>query len=158
MSIEEVSSRTGLSYAEAALAKRREYDEPFVIEGGIGRTGATVEKTLEQLRQEASSRGLRCLTGGRFHHLLGPHDKGRACRELITCYRHRWPELVTIALGDSQNDLAMLAEVDYPVLIPRVDGSYDSGMQLPKLLKASGVGPIGWNTTVLNLLDRLTGS
>jgi mannosyl-3-phosphoglycerate phosphatase len=148
MTVEEVTRRTGLAAAEAALAMQREYDEPFVIEGSA--------RTLEEIRRLAESRGLRCTSGGRFHHLLGQSDKGRACRYLTECYRRHYAgeaeTLITIGLGDSLNDLPLLASVDRPILVQKPDGSYDPGVTLPHLIRAPGVGPGGWNAALLRLL------
>ena len=62
---------------------------------------------------------------------------------------------VTIGIGDSLNDRPMLAEVDYPILVRKPDGSYDPDVQLPHLIRADGVGPVGWNRSLTTLLSRL---
>jgi len=149
MSVEEVVARTGLPRDEAAQAKQREYDEAFVFEGGPDRWDA--------LCRQAETRGLRCTRGGRFHHLMGPHDKGQACRLLLDCYRRQrggGQAIKAIALGDSLNDLPMLEAADLPVLVQRPDGSYDPDVRLPRLRYAPGVGPLGWNQAVLSLLGE----
>lgn len=149
MPVEEIVERTGLTHAEAILAKQREYDEPFVIEGPSA--------WIDEVQRQAEARGLTCTKGGRFHHLLGPSDKGQACRYLIDCFRRQYARnglrLLTVGLGDSLNDSPMLTVVDRPILVQKLDGSYDSGVQLPNLLRAHGIGPAGWNWAVLSLLD-----
>jgi mannosyl-3-phosphoglycerate phosphatase len=147
MTVEDIVQFSGLSADEARLAKTREYDEPFTVSGGA--------VTLADLRNEAARHGLTCTKGGRFYHLLGPTDKGKACRHLIESYRRRaQPERAgTVGLGDSLNDLPMLAEVDIPILVQRADGSYDPDVDLPALKRAGGIGPVGWNTALLELLD-----
>lgn len=147
MSVEEVASLTGLTLHEAALAKQREYDEPFLL----------VNDTLfELVCREAATRGVTCTKGGRFYHLLGVSDKGTACRFLIDCYRRQLAptsvRVCTIGIGDSANDLPLLSAVDQPILVQRPDGSYDSTVQLPHLIYAPGIGPTGWNTAILNVL------
>ena len=150
MTIEEVAERTGLTPPEAMLAKQREYDEPFVLPN---------EAFLESVRREAAARALTCTKGGRFYHLLGPNDKGTACRLLIQSCRNQHAasrgRLYTIGIGDSANDLPMLAAVDQPILVQKPDGSYDPAVQLPHLLYAPGIGPAGWNTAVLHMLESL---
>ncbi len=147
MSVEEIAERTGLSQPDALLAKQREYDEPFVIEGP-----ATV---VEEVRRQINARGLRCTRGGRFYHLLGECDKGLACRLLTNCYRRQWNgQFMTVGIGDSLNDLPMLAEVDCPILVQKPDGSYDPDVKLANLIRASGIGPVGWNQAVLDFLSR----
>ena len=149
MSAEEVSQRTGLSRAEAVLAKQREYDEPFVIEGS---------SAAEEIHHVADARGLTCTRGGRFYHLLGHTDKGRACRYIIDCFRRQSGHAAmprTIGLGDSLNDLPMLEAVDQPILVQRPDGSYEPEVKLPNLIRVPGIGPAGWNEAILSLLfDR----
>jgi mannosyl-3-phosphoglycerate phosphatase len=148
MSMEEVAHYTGLSPADAALAKQREFDEPFLIDhDGI---------TCEDLRPYVESRGLRCTKGGRFFHLMGTSDKGRASRLVLEWYRRhaesQGREVVSIGLGDSLNDLPMLKAVDRPILVQKPDGTYDPDIHLPHLNYAEGSGPIGWNKAVLAIL------
>ena len=151
MSAQEIAERTGLDQQDALLAKQREYDEPFVVEGR--------SEVVDEIRRQSEARGLRFTSGGRFFHLTGNTDKGRACQQLIGCYVRQQGEtpeaLVTIGIGDSLNDLPMLAAVDYPVAVQKPDGSYESGFELPDLIRAAGVGPSGWNRSLLDLLARL---
>ncbi len=151
LSLEEVSQLTGLSPADTLLATRREYDEPFVVEGnGVA---------WNRLLAAAEARRLRCTRGGRFYHLTGGNDKGIASRWLIAWYTRRAQQegdtLITIGIGDSLNDLPMLAAVDYPILVRKPDGSYDPDVQLPHLTRAEGVGPVGWNRSLMDLLPTL---
>lgn len=148
MPVEEVAELTGLGHREAELAKLREYDEPFVLKD---------DTVFEAVCREATARGLTCTKGGRFYHLLGRCNKGTACLFLIECYRRQLESasvrLCTIGIGDSANDLPVLAAVDQPILVQRPDGSYDSTIQLPHLVYAPGIGPTGWNTAILKVLD-----
>jgi mannosyl-3-phosphoglycerate phosphatase len=150
-SIKEVARLTGLSLGEARLATEREYDEPFVVDGG--------EVSWDRLVKAAEARKLQCTRGGRFYHLMGSNDKGIASRRLIEWYRRLGQEerrnLLTIGIGDSLNDLPMLAAVDYPILVQKPDGSYDPDVQLPHLIRAVGVGPVGWNRSLMDLLPNL---
>jgi mannosyl-3-phosphoglycerate phosphatase len=63
--------------------------------------------------------------------------------------------VTTIGIGDSLNDLPLLNEVDIPVLIPKEDGSYVSGINLDRLLRAKKVGPKGWGETVTEILEDI---
>jgi mannosyl-3-phosphoglycerate phosphatase len=149
MTVEEVMKHTGLSEADANLAKQREFDEPFLSIGG--------NVTLHQLRSLAEQQGLQCTRGGRFYHLMGSNNKGTASLRLIAAYRRVAREqgrsFMTIGIGDSLNDLPMLQVVDCPVLVQRPDGSYDSEIALPNLVRARGIGPVGWNQAVLDLIE-----
>ncbi|MGH7256077.1 MAG: HAD-IIB family hydrolase [Nitrospirales bacterium] len=152
MSPEDIADRTGLSPGDAALAKQREYNEPFLVEGP-GQPDPNLIRTLQQL---AHARGLQCTRGGRFFHLLGRSDKGASARRLIQLYRISLEgtglRLRTAALGDSLNDRPMLAAVDQPIVVQRPDGSYDPDLNLSQVIYAPGIGPIGWNRAVLDLV------
>ena len=149
MTLDEIARYTGLSPADAGLAKQREFDEPFLVTGK--------EVTLQQLQAKAESKGLTCTKGGRFFHLMGSNDKGQATVRLIELYcrlaQSRGHEMLTIGIGDSLNDLPMLQVVDRPVLVQKPDGSYDADIVLPDLIRAPGIGPAGWNAAVLDLFS-----
>ncbi len=141
MSEEEVSEVTGLSLDEAGLARQRDFGEPFLFEDVID------DGFLQAIERE----GLHW-TRGRLFFLMGDHDKGRAIRFLKQGYENIFGKINTIGLGDAFNDLPLLREVDHPVLVQKEDGSYDHTIELPRLIRAKGIGPQGWNRAVLELL------
>jgi mannosyl-3-phosphoglycerate phosphatase len=141
MTVNEIAALTGLSREEAALAREREFDEPFVF----------AQKPDERFLRAIEERGLRW-TRGRLYHIMGESDKGKAVRTLKTWYEREYGRMVTIGLGDGLNDLPMLRETDHPVLVRKEDGSYEEEISLPNLIKAEGVGPQGWGRAVMELL------
>lgn len=146
MAAQEVANLCEIPADEGVLAKEREYDEPFVLE----------DKTkLEKIREIAEEDHLQIIQGGRFFHLIGDNDKGKAVSYITDISRRAYDGIKTIGLGDSQNDLPMLQVVDYPVLVKKPDGSHDQTISLDNLIHASGIGPAGWNDAVLKLLDEL---
>ncbi len=153
LSVEEVMHLTGLSRADAALAQQREYDEPYMVEG----PPALVEEICRQI----VTRGLRWTKGGRLFHLTGDNDKGQAATLLLRCYQrqmrlHERPgRIETIGIGDSVNDAPLLAMVDHPILVQKLDGSYDPDVQVPGMIKAGGAGPAGWNQAILKILQQV---
>jgi mannosyl-3-phosphoglycerate phosphatase len=144
MSLDEVSALTGLTRDQAALALQREYDEPFLIEGGDG----------ERLFRALTGQGLTVTRGDRFFHLIGGHEKGRAVRILLDLYERGDVATVSIGLGNSANDLPFLREVDRPILIRRPDGSWDSEVtaSIPGVERTEGVGPHGWREAMEKIL------
>ena len=149
MSTLEVSQRTGLSVAEAALARQREYDEPFVPERELD----AAEES--RLAASAEALGLRVTRGGRFHHLIGPSSKGEAARRLIAAYTvPDGPPVLSIGLGDGANDLELLQVVDRPVVIARPDGTHASALReaLPAAMFTTGIGPDGFGEAIIGLL------
>jgi mannosyl-3-phosphoglycerate phosphatase len=147
MPVSEVAQRTGLTAADARLACDREFDEPFVIED---------EAHLPAIVAAATERQLEVTRGGRFHHLTGGSDKGRALLALLPLLARDGRRPWTIGLGDSENDLAFLRVVDEPVLVPRPDHQVDRGLMraLPQAERAPAPGPAGWNVAVLGILRR----
>ena len=148
MSIAEVANLTGLSQEEALLSKKREYDEPFIIPADEADSAGKVAAAVK-------AAGLSWTRGDRFHHLTGDNDKGRACRILAELFRGQRGDIITIGVGDSLNDLPLLAQVDYPVLVMRPDGGYCPGINLPRLIRSPAVGPAGFNHSILELMHQL---
>jgi len=144
----EIAADCGLSLEAAELAKLREYDEPFRLVDGS-------PDDLAQFARMAQGVGLSLTTGGRFQHLSGTSDKGRAVRRLCEFLRKSRGPLRSVGIGDSPNDLPMLQAVDHPVIVQRPDGTHNPRLLegVPDALCAAGVGPYGWNDAVLALLS-----
>lgn len=110
-------------------------------------------KLFRKMKAAARSHGLKITAGGRFFHLTGHNDKGRAVRILKKLYRLGPGKIVTIGLGDSENDWPMLRAVDLPVLVARPDGCH---LEIPEkgrqLLRTSRPGPEGWAEAINFLL------
>ncbi len=140
---EEVAMLTGLGLEEAGLARKRQYDEPFLVEG-----------EADGLREAVEAMGLECTKGGRFFHLMGNVDKGAATRRLAEIYRENSPgvDVITVGVGDSLNDLPMLEAVDTAILVKRPDGEYDQRVVVEGLIRTEAIGPKGWNDALLGLV------
>lgn len=146
MTAGEIARETGLPPALAALAKQREYDEPFLLLREDPRWPAELEAL-------AARRGLRLFRGGRFWHLHGATDKGRAVALLTSLYRRLWGGVWTIGAGDSANDAPLLASVNFPLVLAKRDGSRDPVLmdRVPSAHRA-GAGPAAWGRAVLETL------
>ena len=141
----EISSLCGLDIKEAVLAKKREYDEPFIIEGG--------EKEVELVKEKIEEKGMNYAWGGRFHHILGKNDKGKAVEILKEFYENQFFSIFTIGIGDSLNDLPMLSVVDRPVFLKGEDSlSPDVLSPIQNLAIIDGTGPQAWNEVILNIV------
>jgi mannosyl-3-phosphoglycerate phosphatase len=134
MTAEEVARDTGLSLELAELAKIREYDEAFRL----------IKGERQKLISLIEAKSLNCTEGGRYYHIMGDSDKGKSVRILKDLFKKKFGEIVTVGLGDSENDFKMLDEVDRPYLVMKKDHSYASG----KYRKAGGIGPRGWDLVV----------
>lgn len=146
MSVDEVATETGLPLELAALAMKREFDEPF-------RIGGAREETASRLAAVARGRGLVVSVGGRFHHLHGDTDKGRAVREMTALFWRALGRVRTIGVGDSDIDLPMLQEVDVPIALPHGDGTVARSLAgVPGVRRAAKPGPEGWSEAVLGAI------
>jgi mannosyl-3-phosphoglycerate phosphatase len=149
MTVAEVAELTGLGLDQAAMAKERDFDEPFIFNGG----SAAAEKLCETIRAKGFF-----TTRGKLLHIIGNSDKGEAVAILSSLFRQSGDEIAIVALGDSPNDLPMLRQADYPVAIRKPDGSHDPTLDVPHLTKSAGIGPEGWNQAVLQILRGLDGT
>jgi len=141
MSIQELSDATSLVRPD--LAKLREYDEPFILR----------DREKAQLISElAEEHGLQIVKGGRFYHLIGKNDKGKAVEILIGLYRRHYGDIHTVGIGDSQNDATILSIVDTPVLVRKPGGGYEE-LEIQGLVRTDGIGPEGWREAVLSILS-----
>jgi mannosyl-3-phosphoglycerate phosphatase len=151
LSVDEIMEVTGLSGADAALAGMREYDEPFLLEAP--------QPLVEEVCRQIAKRGLRWTKAGRLFHLSGNHEKGEAAELLMRCYqreqrlRFQTQPVESVGIGNSIDDVSLLAVVDHPILVQKQDGSFDTDILLPGLMRTQGMGPTGWNDAVLKLLQ-----
>ena len=152
-SVEDLMRHTGLSHTSAVNALQRQYSEPIIWQDS--------DEKYQTFLQMLDAQGLMTLKGGRFIHVQGCCDKGATMRWLKQEIEKRdpdVPELRLVALGDSQNDVAMLSLADVAVVVR------SPTHEPPELPDACGTvivtqlsGPEGWNETINALLDRETG-
>ncbi len=154
LSAEQLAEVCGLTLAQAKLAKRRDYDEPFTVVAG----GASAREALFGALRAA---GLRCTSGSRFDHVTGAPGKGTAVRVARALYaRALGRRVLAIGLGDGLNDVSMFREVDVPVLV----GSR-SVPNVARLLRGISVarlterrGPEGWADAIEDIVGELEGA
>jgi mannosyl-3-phosphoglycerate phosphatase len=146
-----IAELTGMPESVAPLAKKREFDEPFLFDP------PPPPASLQQYLEALSSNGLSVLRGARFFHLVGKADKGRAVRELMKWYARIQPvKPRTLAFGDSPNDWTMMKECDIAVAVKRPDGKYHPDLRAHRGIRLAGAsGPEGFNRMTLRLIKQL---
>jgi len=149
--IDGIMQMTGLAINEARLASQREFGEPLKWLGN--------EQQFQQFEEYVISQHGKLLKGGRFVHLSGDCDKGHAMNWLIENYRQASPGInfISIALGDSQNDVAMLSVADYAIMIrsPVHDFPVMECKMEQQLYRTQQYGPKGWVEGIEYVLGQL---
>jgi predicted mannosyl-3-phosphoglycerate phosphatase (HAD superfamily) len=108
------------------------------------------KKTVFCARLE--EKGLNTLQGGRFLHVLGQTDKGKAVEFL----RNRLGAGATIvALGDGPNDIAMLQTADIGIVIKTPTGRQLNFESDHQIIHSTLEGPEGWAETLTPLVEKL---
>jgi mannosyl-3-phosphoglycerate phosphatase len=134
---------TGLSENQAEQAISREFSEPLIWLSG--------EDSLADFQQQLQENGLTTLQGGRFMHVIGNCDKGKATTELMACYKGK---VKSIVLGDSANDAAMLLIADLSIIV-----NSPSNHQLQKIVTADiqtqAPAPDGWREAIDKSLKQI---
>jgi mannosyl-3-phosphoglycerate phosphatase len=135
MSVNDIAKDADLTDQQAEWTKQRDFDEPFKI----------LDITQkEDIIKEITKLNLRYMEGGRYSHLTGLSDKGRAVMHLTDLLRRKYNHIQTIGIGDSENDFPMLDHVEHSYLVKQKNGKYASS----RYKFADGIGPIGWQKAV----------
>lgn len=150
--VEGIMEMTGLEREKAGQAAMRGYGEPVYWRG----TESEKEKFIQQLEE----RGAAVLQGGRFLHVSGTCNKGSALRWLTRQYQSDDPgqSFITIAAGDSQNDVAMLEAADMALIIRSPVNAMPVIDQHQQCFRSGDFGPKGWVEGMHMVLDFLQGS
>lgn len=134
--VDDVVRWTGLHEQDARKAMERNATEPLLWQD--------TDSALNNFRRELAKIQLQCIKGGRFYHVMGMFDKASCFTKLKHYYSQLWQEEVgIIALGDSPNDLPMLEQADYAVVIPSAKGDKLQPKQ-SAMYFATQQAPRGW--------------
>lgn len=141
----QLAELTGLSESNAGLAKQRQYSEPIQWLGDT--------KSKQMFIEYLNNSGAKILEGGRFIHVIGECDKGKALTWLTELYKSHFgvEKIHTIALGDSHNDVAMLEIADISVLVRSPVHNFPKLVKQDEVIRTTEFGPKGW-ASALNLL------
>jgi mannosyl-3-phosphoglycerate phosphatase len=143
MSVQEVADECGLALAEARLAQLREFGEPFRI---LSSDPAVHSRLIDALRRA----GLRCVNGGRFHHVSFGADMHRSVQAVTSLYRQRFGRVLTVGISAGLTEPSLLREVDIPIVV--LDSDVDPASVLRKVPTArvtSAAGSAGWDEAIL---------
>ncbi len=146
MDIEEIVTYTGLSEEKAKYSVMRVASLPFILPE---KTEISLER-MDEINKKLAAKDLRLTRGGRFYHFSSINaNKGFAVKRIMDFYRDIYhPEgLFTSCIGDSENDIPMMDQVDRPFLVKKHDGTHiDTGKVKTGLTR--GIGPEGFTEAV----------
>lgn len=147
-SAEEVSTRTGLPLADAANARIRRFSEPGLWQGS--------DQDRDAFIAAAQDAGLTVQQGGRFLTLSFGGNKAQRMMEIIKRHSRAGTPAFVVALGDAQNDVAMIEQADLGVIIPNPahrELPQLAGEAAGRIIRAKSAGPAGWNEVIMSLLE-----
>ena len=148
LSIDDIVRLTGLTADAARRASQREYGEPLRWKADEERKTAFT-RLMEQ-------HGATILQGGRFMHVSGDCDKGRALRWLNAQFaKARGTAPVSIAIGDSHNDIAMLEAADFAIIIRSPSHEPPSLSRSDRVYLTDAEGTAGWDEGVRKTLKTI---
>jgi mannosyl-3-phosphoglycerate phosphatase family protein len=142
LSAHEFAARSGYSEADARRALTR---RTSVL---LTELSPAADAALQTLRAE----GCTVVHGGRWTSVVDGADKGRSAIR----WRDRFAAgLVTVGVGDADNDAALLAVVDHPFVINTpMTGPSNTLLALPRARALTARGTAGW-TELVGLLPTL---
>lgn len=149
--LREVMASTGLPEPSAKLACQRLCSDPLIF---LDEPKPSAEE-LAAFAVLAKQYGTNLVHGGRFATLCGLVGKADAMLDIVSRWQAKGFSPVTLALGDSANDIDMLKAAHGGVYIPNPDGYAVDKAQLSGLTMAVDHGPRGWNAAVMQWLHSL---
>lgn len=148
MDLPELCRITGLAPEAACRARQREYSETIVP--------SLSAAEFRRLESRLAGKGLLGVPGSRLYTITGKNaDKGRAVQRLGELFRREFGRVITIGVGDSQNDFPMLNAVERPFLVQK-PGRRWAPADSPRVRKIAGVGPAGWKIAIAEILAGYT--
>ena len=141
---------SGLSINEIKLAKEREFSELIIWQSN--------SENLQKFREYLESHNLTIIKGGRFHHISNNINKGDAMLRLVNEYKKHYSSknFITIAIGDSDNDLEMLNCADYPCIVKSSDNqNFVENIKSDNLFISNKKAPDGWSECIKQVFESM---
>lgn len=146
MDVDRISEVTALDEISALRASQRQFGEPLLWLG--------TEQQRNEFIAKAKKLGAFPLLGGRFLHICGNSNKGKALQWLLNEYKRQHPQhfVSSVALGDGKNDIDMLEVADTAVRIASPVHAPPELKRTHKVYTSSKIGPEGWSEVIDQLI------
>ncbi len=137
----------GLPLNKIKLAMKRNHSIPIKF------IGSEFEK--KKLIKILNDVGLTVQTGGRIMNICDNVNKSKAIVKTLQLINTEIKnEIITIGVGDNQNDIDMLKETDYSCLVK--NDNFDSSLiNIDNLIKSSQLSPLGWADVIKMAIQKI---
>ena len=137
----------GLSSNKLILVKKRKHSIPIKFNG--------TETEKNRFTKIMNDVGLTLQTGGRIMNICDNTNKSKAMLKTLELIKEKiHEEIITIGVGDNQNDIEMLKKSDYPCLVKN-DNFRSSLINIDNLIKSSKPSPMGWADVIKTAIQKI---
>jgi len=150
LTIEEVARELRITNLEAQLVKLREYSELLRL---VEDDDVALGRVISALRR----RGLRPVRQGRYHLVSGTPDSAESLRTLRALWRLAWGDHVVVGIGESEDDVPWLQQVDVPIIVQgdRPHLPVRALAKLPTAHVGRWTGRLGWSEAIFDHVGKL---
>lgn len=147
MNTSQQSKVLGLNGEKLTSALNRLYSIPLIFNGPI--------EIKNELISIFNDLDIKLHEGGRVINICDNCSKGDAMKIILKKMEGIKKKYHSIVIGDSPNDISMLALSNQPCVVPLPDEENLNKLKLKKVIRANQVAPDGWKEVVLKSLDRI---
>ena len=137
----------GLPLDKIKLAIKRDHSIPIKFNG--------TESEKNEFTKILKNSGLTIQTGGRIMNVCDNVNKSKAMSRALQLIRKQLDdEIITIGVGDNENDIEMIKQTDYPCLVK--NDNFDSSLiNIDNLIKSDEPSPKGWSDVIKTALQKI---
>ncbi len=137
----------GLPLDKIKLAIKRDHSLPIKF------NGTEIEKN--EFTKILKNSGLTIQTGGRVMNVCDNVNKSIAMSKALQLIKKQLDdEIITIGVGDNENDIEMIKQTDYPCLVK--NDNFDSSLiNIDNLIKSSEPSPLGWADVIKTAIQKI---
>ena len=147
MNASKQSKVLGLNGEQLTSALNRLYSIPLIFNGPI--------EIKNELISIFNDLDIKLHEGGRVINICDNCSKGDAMKIILKKMENIKKKYHSIVIGDSPNDISMLALSNQPCVVPLPNQENLKKIKLKKVIRANQVAPDGWKEVVLKSLDRI---
>ena len=147
MNASKQSKVLGLNGEKLTSALNRLYSIPLILNGSI-----EIKNELVNIFNDLD---IKLHEGGRVINICDNCSKGDAMKIILKKMEDIKKKYHSIVIGDSPNDMSMLALSNQPCVVPLPDHQNLKNLKIKKVIRANQVAPDGWKEVVLKSLDRI---